>query len=158
MPEWLRTTCIMLQYRLPICGSYLSLQYHGRWLWDICYHISFKIKIWVIFCLDVIDWRQTLQQQLCCRDMCKLLMTLQLRTFVPKTGGWCYIKMRYYSIVNPIVELRRSNDRLISTMGFTVLAKWHLYIESRHRYLGQGQVITSHCFWQLWNVSYSVNY
>ena len=33
------------------------------------------------------------------------------------------------SIGNPIVEIRRSHDRLISTMGFPILVRWHLYIE-----------------------------
>ena len=30
----------------------------------------------------------------------------------------------------PIVEIRRSYDRLISTMKFPILVRWHLYIES----------------------------
>ena len=34
------------------------------------------------------------------------------------------------SIGNPIVEIRRSYDRLISTMGFPILIRRHLYIES----------------------------
>ena len=34
------------------------------------------------------------------------------------------------SIGNPIVEIRRSYDRLISTMGFAILVRRHLYIES----------------------------
>ena len=34
------------------------------------------------------------------------------------------------SIGNPIVAIRRSYDRLISTMGFPILVRWHLYIES----------------------------
>ena len=34
------------------------------------------------------------------------------------------------SIANPIVEIRRSYDRLISTMGFPILVRWHLYIET----------------------------
>ena len=34
------------------------------------------------------------------------------------------------SIENPIVEIRRSYDRLISTMGFPILVRWHLYTES----------------------------
>ena len=34
------------------------------------------------------------------------------------------------SIGNPIVEIRRSYDRLISTMGFPILVRRHLYIES----------------------------
>ena len=39
---------------------------------------------------------------------------------------------RYHltSIGNPIVEIRRSYDHLISTMGFPILVRWHLYIES----------------------------
>ena len=31
---------------------------------------------------------------------------------------------------NTIVEIRRSYGRLISTMGFPILVRWHLYIES----------------------------
>ena len=37
------------------------------------------------------------------------------------------------SIGNPIVEIRRSYDRLISTMGFPILVRWHLVIESGPR-------------------------
>ena len=31
------------------------------------------------------------------------------------------------------MEIRRSYDRLISTMGFPILVRWHLYIESGPR-------------------------
>ena len=34
------------------------------------------------------------------------------------------------SIGIPILEIRQSYDRLISTMGFSILVRWHLYIES----------------------------
>ena len=34
------------------------------------------------------------------------------------------------SIGNPIMEIRRSYDRLISIMGFPILVRWRLYIES----------------------------
>ena len=37
------------------------------------------------------------------------------------------------SIGNSIVEIRRSYDRLISTMGFPILVRCHLYIESGPR-------------------------
>ena len=37
------------------------------------------------------------------------------------------------SIGHPIGDIRRSYDRLISTMGFPILARWHLYIESGPR-------------------------
>ena len=36
----------------------------------------------------------------------------------------------FTSVGNPIVEIGRSYDRLISTMGFPVLVRQHLYIES----------------------------
>ena len=36
----------------------------------------------------------------------------------------------FTSIWNPIVEIRRSSDRLISTMGFPILVRWNLHIES----------------------------
>ena len=39
------------------------------------------------------------------------------------------------SIWNPIVEIRRSYDRLISTMGFPIQVRLHLYIESGPRFL-----------------------
>ena len=37
------------------------------------------------------------------------------------------------SVGNPIVEIRRSYDRLISTMWFPILIRQHLYIESGTR-------------------------
>ena len=37
------------------------------------------------------------------------------------------------SIGNPIVEIRRSYGRLISTMGFPILGRRHLYIDSGPR-------------------------
>ena len=40
------------------------------------------------------------------------------------------IKMSFTSIGNLIVEITRSYDSLISTMGFPILIRWHLYIES----------------------------
>ena len=47
-----------------------------------------------------------------------------------RTGGWFNKKMLSYHYKNPIVEIRRSYGRLISTMGFPILVRWHLYIES----------------------------
>ena len=41
-------------------------------------------------------------------------------------------KCHLTSIGNPAVEIRRSYDRLISTMGFPILLGWHLHIESSH--------------------------
>ena len=38
-------------------------------------------------------------------------------------------KCHLTSIENPIVGIRRSSDRLISTMGFSILEWCHLYIE-----------------------------
>ena len=42
-------------------------------------------------------------------------------------------RCRLTSIGNPIVEIRRSQDRLTSTMGFLILVRCHLYIESGPR-------------------------
>ena len=39
--------------------------------------------------------------------------------------------MSYYQYRKSHVEIRRSYDRLISTMGFPILVRRHLYIESR---------------------------
>ena len=49
---------------------------------------------------------------------------------------------RYHltSIGNPIVEIRRSYDRLISTTGFPIPVRQHLYIESGTRCRRQGQL------------------
>ena len=40
------------------------------------------------------------------------------------------LRCRLTGIGNPIVEIRRSHDRLISTMGFPILERRHLFIES----------------------------
>ena len=46
------------------------------------------------------------------------------------TGPWFNKKYHLTSIGNPMEEIRRSYDRLISTMGFPILVRCHLYIES----------------------------
>ena len=53
----------------------------------------------------------------------------------------CYLT----SIGNPIVEIRQSYDRLISTMGFPTLIRWHIYIEPGPMLSGSGiyQALTS---------------
>ena len=51
-------------------------------------------------------------------------------------------------IENPIVEIRRSSDRLISKMGFPILVRWHLYIESGPR------IMPVHWFLHYWQVNF----
>ena len=46
---------------------------------------------------------------------------------------WSWFSCRLTSIENPIVEIRRSHDRLISTMGISILARLNFYIESSPR-------------------------
>ena len=51
-------------------------------------------------------------------------------------GLWFNIKKSHLtSIGNPIVEIKRSQDRLISAMGFAILVRWHIFIESGSRCL-----------------------
>ena len=57
-----------------------------------------------------------------------------------KGPGADSIKIYYLtSIRNPIVEIRRSYDRHFSTMGFPILVRWHIYIESGPWLLTQTQ-------------------
>ena len=57
------------------------------------------------------------------------------------------------SIGNPIAEIRRSYDRLISTIEFPILARWHLYIES-----GSCSFMSTYCIaMDLWEVSNGIN-
>ena len=55
---------------------------------------------------------------------------------------------RYHltSIGNPIVEIRGSQDHLISTIGFPILVRPHLYTESGPRF-GQSHRFESHWDW-----------
>ena len=46
-----------------------------------------------------------------------------------KFGAVSIYRCNLISRGNPNVEIRQSYDRLISTMGFPVLVRWHLYIE-----------------------------
>ena len=43
------------------------------------------------------------------------------------------LRCHFTSIENPIVEIRLSYDRLISTVGITILVRRHIYIESGPR-------------------------
>ena len=54
--------------------------------------------------------------------ICRVLTCVQ--------GGGSVKRWHLTSIGNPIVEIRRSYDCLISTMGFPILVRLHLYIES----------------------------
>ena len=57
-----------------------------------------------------------------------------------RPGWWFHMKMTLTSIGNPIVEIRWSYDRLSSTMGFPILERWHLYIESGSWWLLPGLI------------------
>ena len=50
--------------------------------------------------------------------------------FWENQGAEPILRCHLTSIGNPIVEIRRSYDRLLSTMGFPILVRRHLYIES----------------------------
>ena len=65
---------------------------------------------------------------LCLISLLHFLSTVDMAQCLP--GRWFNIKMACTSIGNPIVEIRRSDDRLISTMGLPILVRCHLYIES----------------------------
>ena len=58
-------------------------------------------------------------------DTWKNIFTLKSTQGPDSISRWCLT-----SVGNPIVEIRRSYDRLISTMGFPILVRWHRYIES----------------------------
>ena len=60
-------------------------------------------------------------------------LSLRITPCLETAGGWINIKMSSYQYRKSIVEIRRSYDRLISTMGFSILVRWHLYIESGPR-------------------------
>ena len=61
-----------------------------------------------------------------------ILTVITLRYAYPRRhlGPDSIYRWHLTSIGNPIVEIRRSYDRLISTMGFPMLVRRHLYIES----------------------------
>ena len=63
------------------------------------------------------------------------------------------------SIGNRIVEIRRSYDRLISTMGFPILVRRHLYIDSGPRwYYILSVVWICHCWDKVDMVFISLQY
>ena len=52
------------------------------------------------------------------------------------------------------MEIRRSYDRLISTMGFPILVRWHLFIESGLRSV----LLHIACLWNNYWESYCLEY
>ena len=75
--------------------------------------------------------------------LCKWLLIVNNHwenTWAP--GPDSILRWRLTCIGNPIVEIRRSYDRLISTMGFPILVRLHLYIES-----GPGGDWLPVCWW-----------
>ena len=65
--------------------------------------------------------------------------------------GWFNINVPAYSIGNTIVEIRQwSSGRIISTIGFPILVRWHLYIESVPRSLWFRDM-TTYLLWHIQN-------
>ena len=72
-------------------------------------------------------------------DKWKPLLTPPEKKWAPRNGNVVRVtalgpdsilRCHLTSIGNPIVEIRRSYDRLFSTMGFPIPVRWHLYIDS----------------------------
>ena len=65
-----------------------------------------------------------------------LLKSSHCKSFEDRAPGpWFNIKMSSYQYRKSIVEIRWSYDRLISPMGFPILVRRYLYIESGPRWL-----------------------
>ena len=60
----------------------------------------------------------------------RVVICFVVASYTGKVKGLIQFNSRWHltSIGNPIVEIRRSYDRLISTMGFPILVRCHLYI------------------------------
>ena len=77
-------------------------------------HIAIRSRKW---------WYDTIQ--------CYLLLLLEMNRRCWQITTRAPIQYKdLTNIGNPIVGVRRSYDHLISTMGFPILVRWHLYIES----------------------------
>ena len=72
------------------------------------------------------------------KDYLFIVMSLHLNDLVLCSFIWCqnsnprpWFNICHLIIIgNPMLEKRRSTDRLISTMGIPILVRWHLYTES----------------------------
>ena len=65
---------------------------------------------------------------------------------IHKQQGTESIQIYLTSIGNPIVEIRQSYNRLISTMGFHILVRWHLYTESGGKQTYQTSILLNKKF------------
>ena len=63
----------------------------------------------------------------------ELILTIYYDTIWHHQGVDSILRCHLTSIGNPIVEIGRSYNRLISTMGFPILVIWYLYTESGPR-------------------------
>ena len=122
---------------------------------DILIEISLKFVATCSSCnksllVQVMDWRWTgdnplpnnddrfhllTYAPLCLNEIKTRGLVLYKGAFMPVTGNRLISTMGFaiLSIANPIVEIRRSYVRLISTMGLPILIRWHFYIESTPR-------------------------
>ena len=97
-----------------------------------------------LFYLKFQQWIPLIEGRSCTPPMFSLLLTwtffsqtihmivgnLGLLNMLPALGLDSIKRCHLTSIGNPIVEIRRSYDCLISTMGFPIPVRRHLYIES----------------------------
>ena len=75
-------------------------------------------------------WYSPLCMAHCCSRYSSVIIYVSLARFSVIQGADSIKRCHVTSIGNPIVEIRRSYDRLISTMGFPILVRWYIDIES----------------------------
>ena len=66
----------------------------------------------------------------------KMLLKMSSAKCQPSCAGLTLLTVRI------IITSRTPDNRLISTMGFPILARWHLYIESGHRKSGNLNILS----------------
>ena len=94
------------------------------------FHIRqyYRILSWLFNELRVAGWLYTYSYFKLVHMFGVIARIFKLENFQgPKSIKWYHLT----NTGNPIMEIRRSYGRLISTMGFPILVRWRLYIESR---------------------------
>ena len=102
------------------------------WNFDLDFYLSSMDKWYAHIDGSVQDYSTPIANALEILQSCSKLSIWSISDFLGADSiKGCHLT----SIGNPIVEIRRSYDRLISTMGFPILLRWHLFINQGPDYL-----------------------
>ena len=106
-----------------------------------CYNVTIPNHNWIdsIGLIAIWYWHITLTSQ-------SVLIILPMETVRSMSGPHLNLKTNFPCMMIPIINIKRLRDRLIDIIGFPILVRGHLYIQTVSWFVGDSADV---CLWKM---------